>query len=85
MERLTKKLDDKDIYIVDNDKIDQAINKLAIFEDIYEELNAEQIEISKKLEVLRNEGKMKSLKFRELMTKKLTNSAVLTLFKNYGI
>lgn len=85
MERLTKKLDDQDNYIVDNDKLNQAINKLAIFENIYEELNAEQIEISKKLEDLRNEGKMKSLKFRELMTKKLTNSAVLTLFKNYGI
>lgn len=85
MERLTKKLDDQDNYIVDNDKLNQAINKLAIFENIYEELNAEQIEISKKLEDLRNEGKMKSLKFRELMTKKLTNSAVLTLFKNYGL
>lgn len=84
MERLTKKLDNNN-YIVDNDRLNQAINKLAIFENIYEELNAEQIEISKKLEVLRNEGKMKSLKFRELMTKKLTNSTVLALFKNYGL
>lgn len=85
MERLTKKLDKNNNYIVDEDKIDQAISKLAIFENIYEELNAEQIVISKKLESLRNEGKMKSLKFRELMTKKLTNSAVLMIFKNYGL
>lgn len=85
MERLTKKFDNTDNYIVDEYKITEAINKLAIFENIYEELNTEQTEISKKLEVLRNEGKMKSLKFRELMTKKLTNSAVLTIFKNYGL
>lgn len=35
MERLTKKLDDKDNYIVDNDKINQTINKLAYLKIIY--------------------------------------------------
>lgn len=85
MDRLTRKLDNTENYTVEDGNITRAINKLAIFENIYEELEAEQIEISKKLEVLRNEGKMKSLKFRELMTKKLTNTTVLTIFRNYGL
>jgi hypothetical protein len=63
----------------------EAINKLAKFENIYDDLVESQIEISKKLEMLRDEGKTHSLRFRELMTKKLTNNNVIILFKTYGL
>jgi len=93
MTRLTRISDNNEAYIVDDGKVDHdvngysgdAINKLAKFENIYDDLVANQREISKELEGLRNEGKMHSTKFRELMVKKLTNSNVITLFKAYDL
>ena len=42
-------------------------------------------ELGKKLEVLRNEGKVKTTKFRELLGKKLVYSMIITIFKRYGL
>ena len=93
MERLTRTSDNKKLYIVDDDKINHdengyfgdAVNKLAKFEDVYDDLLASQDEISKELEKLRNEGKTRSFKFKELMAKKITNNNIMTLFKTYGL
>jgi len=93
MTRLTRALNNNEFYIVDDDKVShdvdgysgEAINKLAKFENIYDDLVANQLEISKELERLRNEGKTHSIKFRELFAKKLTNSNVIIVFKTYGL
>jgi len=93
MERLTRALDNNEFYIVDDDKVNHdvngysgdAINKLAKFENIYDDLLASQDEISKELERLRNAGKTHSLKFKELMAKKFTNNNIIILFKAYGL
>ena len=93
MVRLTRALDNNEFYIVDDDKVNHdvngysgdAINKLANFENIYDDLVASQSEISKELEILRNEGKTHSCKFKELMVKKLTNNNIIILFKTYGL
>ncbi len=42
-------------------------------------------ELGEKLEVLRNEGKVKTTKFRELLGKKLVYSMIITIFKRYDL
>ena len=42
-------------------------------------------ELGKKLEVLRNEAKVKTTKFRELLGKKLVYSMIITIFKRYDL
>lgn len=44
-----------------------------------------QIEIPEELSRLRNEGKEHTVKFKELMVKKLTNNNLLILLREYGI
>lgn len=93
MTRLTRALDNNEFYIVDDDKVNHdingysgdAINRLAKFENLYDDLLANQSKISKELEILRNEGKTHSCKFKELMVKKLTNVNIIILFKTYGV
>ena len=41
--------------------------------------------LGEKLEVLRNEGKVKTTKFRELLGKKLVYSMIITIFKRYDL
>lgn len=92
MNRLTRTLDNK-LYIVDENEIQhnadgysgEAISKLAKFENIYDDLLLKQSEISKELEKLRLEGKTHSVKFKQLLANKLTNSNILVLFKEYGL
>ncbi len=92
MARLTRMLNNE-LYIVDDDKVNrdvngysgEAISRLAKFENVYDDLVASQNKISEELEKLRNEGKTKSARFRELMVKKLTNNNFIILFKTYGL
>lgn len=89
--RLTRAFDSK--FYVDDTKVKQdvngysgeAINKLAKFENIYEDLLESQSKIPKELERLRNEGKTKSVTFKELMVKKMSNANMINLFKLYGL
>jgi len=93
MARLTRALNNKEYYIVDYEKVrhdvsgysGEAVNKLAKFENFFDDLSAEQSKISEELEKLRGQGKTRSYKFKELMAKKLTNSNVLNLLKTYGL
>jgi len=92
MERLTRVLDNG-FYIVDDTKVQhdvngysgEAINRLAMFENMYNDLLLKQSEISKELEKLRSEDKMHSVKFKQLLANKLTNMNILILFKTYGL
>lgn len=92
MARLTRLLD-KDIYIVDNDKVNcdangcsgEAVSRLAKFENFYDNLVASQNKVLEDLEKLRNEGKTKSVKFRELMVRKMTNNNIMISLKTYGL
>lgn len=93
MARLTRALDTSGFYVVDDDKVNHdvngysgdAINKLAKFENIYDDLIANQREISKELEKLRLEGKMNSVKFKQLLANKMTNNNIIILCKTYGL
>jgi hypothetical protein len=79
--RYTKQLNEK--YIVDN--VDDAINRLGMFEDMLDNILLEQSNISKKLEVLRKENQDKSYRFRELMGRKLINTAFISLLETNKI
>ena len=93
MERLTKKTQDGESYFLEKEKVKEgfpgftgeAVEKLARFEDFYDELQASQDTIAMELEKLRSEGKEKSTKFRELFTKKLMNNSILIQLKSYGL
>lgn len=93
MERLTKKLPVGEGFILDPERITkvsleytgEAVEKLARFEDFYDDLLASQDLIARELDKLRSEGKEKSTKFRELFTKKLMNNSILILLKSYGL
>lgn len=93
MDRLTRIADNQTHFMVDHAKVNpdrkgytgEAINKLGRFEDFYEGLVASQSEIPQEMQKLRNEGKEKSFRYKELMGKKLTNSHILSLLEAYDI
>jgi hypothetical protein len=83
VDRYTKKENSK--YIIDNEKYEDAINKLAEFENIIDELLLKQEEISKELDILRKAEQSKSYKFRDLLGHKLINSSLITIFKSHNL
>ncbi len=94
MKRLTRIAPGSSSYFVDEAKIQlednniysgEAISRLAFFENFCYDLIAEQDRISADLEKLRNEGKSNSVKFKELLVRKLTNSNTLILLRSYGL
>ncbi|MBC8546169.1 hypothetical protein H8711_04365 [Clostridiaceae bacterium NSJ-31] len=62
-----------------------AVERLAKFEDLREELEAAQEELSRKMAPLRAAGRTSSAQFRELMGKKLMNSQILLLLSRRGL
>lgn len=92
MDRLTRAIENG-VYAVDDGKIQlsndgysgEAINKLAKFENIYDDLVSKQSVISMEMERLRAEGKTHTVKFKQLLANKLTNSNIITIFEMYGL
>ncbi len=93
MERFTIRWSDGGFMIADETKVQHdargyygdAIDKLAKFENLCDDLRAKQAAISKELESLRSDGKTHSAKFRQLLGNKITNSHVLTLLESSGL
>lgn len=61
------------------------MDRLENFEKALTDILAEYEKLGKELEVLRNDGKMKTTKFRELLGKKLVYSMIITIFKRYNL
>lgn len=61
------------------------MDKLEQFEKALNDIVDEYIKLGKELEKLRNDGKMKTTKFRELLGKKLVYSMIITIFKRYDL
>lgn len=92
MSRLTKLREDNKTYVSKHidEKLKEgysgdAIEKLAKFENLLDHLIEQHEELPKELEVLRNEGKIKSYKLREVFGQKLTIEAFLKLMKDFDI
>ena len=75
MERITQKTESG--YYVPPEQQAQALARLGRWEDMMEQLEREQAEISALLEELRAAGKEKSVRFRESLARKLTVSTML--------
>ena len=61
------------------------MDRLESFEKALKDIVNGYDELGKELEVLRNDGKMKTTKFRELLGKKLVYSMIITIFKRYNL
>lgn len=93
MKRLTRLSNKEEVYVTDaiegrfddKDYYGEAIQKLAIFENLYEYLIDSQTSIPKELETLRNQGKSKTVTFKELLTQKLINDSTLMLLSRHGL
>ena len=61
------------------------MDKLERFEKALNDIIDEYNKLGKELKILRDEGKMKTTKFRELLGKKLVYSMILDIFIKYEI
>ena len=61
------------------------MDKLERFEKALNDIIDEYNKLDKELKNLRDEGKMKTTKFRELLGKKLVYSMIITIFKRYDL
>lgn len=61
------------------------MERLENFEKALQDILTEYDNLGKQLETLRNEGKMKTTKFRELLGKKLVYNMIITIFKRYNL
>ena len=84
MERYTKREADGRVS-VPQEQLDQALERLARFEDMALGLEAEQGDIAARLAALREQGKDKTVQFRELLAQKLTNSNLRLLLERYRL
>ena len=61
------------------------MDRLENFEKALKDILNEYTKLGNELEKLRNEGKTKTAKFRELLGKKLVYSMIITIFKRYDL
>lgn len=86
MRRFTKK--NKDQYYLDT-KLDQndqgyygeAIDELATYENMMEAIKYREQELEQELEELRQEKKVKSMKFQQRLGEKMLNERILTMYE----
>ena len=92
MERVTKFSEDKNFIVAKNlisPKGDcytgEAIEKLAKYENLHEELRKKQIKIIKEMEELKSQDKNKTVKFKQLLAEKISINNILSIFEVYGL
>lgn len=93
MARLTRQREDGAGYVVDEAYIThdaggysgEAIERLARFENAHADLLAQQDSILSELDRLRDEGKHKSVRFRELLGQKMINNTLIALLERHGV
>ena len=62
-----------------------TLDRLERFEKALDDIINNYKELGEELEKLRNDGKNKTTKFRELLGKKLVYSMIITIFKRYDL
>lgn len=67
------------------EQLEQALARLAQFEDMAQGLDREQAEIAQRLEQLRSQGREKTVQFRELLAQKLSNANMLLLLERWKL
>lgn len=82
MDKLTKEINGK-YLLIDEANLELAVEKLGRYENLYEVITKQQEDITKQLETLKNEGKEKTARFRELLGNKMMNNHIMGLIKIY--
>ena len=67
------------------ERLADAMDRLAGFEDLLQDLEREQEELPRQLEQLRNQGREKTVQFRELLARKLTNTNLRLLLEQHRL
>ena len=84
MERFTKQVDGSYIH-AEGRSMNEIIQKLAKYENMYEALCTEQSKIIKEMENLRLTGKSKTVTYQQLMANKLMVMNLISRFEIYGL
>ena len=93
MDRLTRRMESEDRYMVDeaalcrtaNGYAGNAVEKLAKFENAYGDLLDKQQKTIQQMQSLKAQGKIKSARYKQLLAEKLTNSYIIIWFESYGL
>ena len=83
MKRLTIK--GSEGVTVPDSEVQNALRRLAAFEDVYNELAENMAAIPVELEKLKAAGKEKTVRYRELFGQKLMNGEIIAMFERHGI
>ena len=83
MNRITAKTDDG--YSVPDERSKDTIQRLGEFEDAYEDLMNSQVQIPKDLEIMRTQGKEKTVSYKETIAQKLINNSIVMFFEKHGL
>ena len=83
MERYTTREENE--VRVQPEQLEQALARLARFEDMAQGLDREQAEIAQRLEQLRSQGREKTVQFREPLAQKLTNQNMKLLLERWKL
>ena len=67
------------------EQLEAALERLARFEDMALGLEQEQGDIAARLAALREQGKDKTVQFRELLAQKLSNANMLLLLERWKL
>lgn len=86
MERMTRLNRDGSASII-KEALDngQAARRLACLEDFLTYLQARRTDLPAELERLRRQNAVKTFRFRELMTERMTNELIWDLLRRFGI
>ena len=83
MERYTRREGDR--IAVPQERLEEALARLAQLEDMMQDLAAQQEEIPRRLQELRSQGREKTVQFRELLPQKLVIQNLCLLMERYGL
>ena len=84
MNGMTVKSEDG-VYTVDDGVINDAIRRLGLYEDAYEDLLCSIEQIPGELEAMRMQGKEKTARYKETVAQKLINNNIVVFFERHGL
>lgn len=84
MKRLTSRAQDGSAS-VDSAVLDEAIRRLAAYEDMHDDLEARLADLTEKLERCKAEGTLKGAAGNQLLAQKVALKTTIGMFDIYGI
>lgn len=84
MRRLTTRAEDGSAS-VDAARTDEAIARLAAYEDMHDDLDARLADLEERIEALKREGRIKGSSGNQLIAQKVALKTTMGMFDLYGI